>query len=252
MQICIQGLDATVDTETSPLYQVAYDRIRDMIVEGHLRPGETVSEVQLADQLDISRTPVREAVKRLVGQGLLQITPRGLRIFRPTAEDVAEVYFLRAAIEGAVARAAAARICAADLGDLRGLHAEGERAAERGDVPLLVALNGRFHGIIAAACGSGRAAEALRGLDPLVAAYRRLSLLSPDHQKRSVAEHGLLIDRLERRDGPAAEALMREHIACAGRRVVEAVRQLEPTAPPADGSQLTNLDALADLAKPSR
>jgi DNA-binding GntR family transcriptional regulator len=234
-----------LDTATAPLYQLAYERIRDMVVEGRLRPGETVSEVQLADRLEISRTPVREAVKRLVGQGLLEITPRGLRIFRPTAEDVAEVYFLRAAIEGAIARTAAMRITTNDLRTLGEMHAEGERAAERGDVPALVELNGRFHQIIAAACGSGRASAALHSLDPLVAAYRRLSLLSAEHQKRSVAEHGLLVDLLARRDGAGAEALMRDHIARAGRRVVEAVQQIEPANTPAGGGQLLNLDILA-------
>lgn len=233
------------DTATTPLYQVAYERIRDMVLEGRLRPGETISEVQLADRLEISRTPVREAVKRLVGQGLLEITHRGLRIFRPTAEDVAEVYFLRAAIEGALARTAAARVTPEDLHALAELHAEGERAAARGDVPALVELNGRFHRIIAGACGSGRASAALHALDPLVAAYRRLSLLSPEHQRRSVAEHGELVALFRRGDGAGAEALMRDHIARAGRRVVEAVQQMEPADAPAGGGQLRNLDILA-------
>ena len=233
-----------MDAGNNPLYLMAYGRIRDMIVEGRLRPGETVSEVQLAERLEISRTPIREAVKRLVGQGLLEITPRGLRIFRPTAEDVAEVYFLRAAIEGAVVRAAASRIQPQALDALRTLQAEGEQAAKAGDVPRLVALNGRFHSIIAGACGSGRAHEALLALEPLVATYRRLSLLSGDHQKSSVAEHGRLVELLAARDGAGAEALMREHIAAAGRRVTEAVRQMEPDGAPADGGHLANLLAL--------
>ncbi|WP_043839128.1 GntR family transcriptional regulator [Muricoccus aerilatus] len=236
----------------TPRYEVAYEQIRGMILDGRLRPGETISEVQLAERLQVSRTPVREAVKRLVGQGLLEVvTTRGFRVFRPTAEDVAEVYFLRAAIEGAIARIAAGRRTAADIDAMRDLHVRSREAAGQGDVPALVELNGRFHRILADACGSGRALAALEGLEPLVAAYRRLSLLSPAHQAGSVAEHARLIDLLEAGDGAAAEALMREHIAHAGRRVVEAVMQIEPAPTPGAGGHLRNLDALAGRPVPN-
>lgn len=240
-------MDADLAQATPPRAERAYEAIRDMIVSGRLRAGETISEVQLAEALAVSRTPVREAVRRLLGQGLLEITPRGLRVFRPGAADVAEVYFLRAAIEGAVARAAAARISVEQLAELGRIHAEGVGAAGRGDVAALVELNGRFHRLLAEAAGSVRAAAALRDLDPLVAAYRRLSLLSPEHQRASVADHARLVGLLERRDGPGAEALVRDHIARAGRRVAEAVLQMEPAGADADaaGRQLRNLDNLA-------
>lgn len=238
-----------MNTESTPhnlrLGQQAYEAMRDMIVSGRLRPGETVSEVRLAEELAISRTPVREAARRLVTQGFVEATPRGLRVFRPSAEEVAEVYFLRAAIEGAVARAAAAVPNTRHLADLRRVHAESFDALAADDVPGLVACNGRFHGHLAGATGAGRAVAALRDLEPLVAAYRRLSLFSPEHRQVSLAEHGALIDALERRDGEGAEALMRAHIAGAGRRVVEAVRHMEMAADNSDGPQLRNLNSLA-------
>jgi GntR family transcriptional regulator, rspAB operon transcriptional repressor len=247
-------MDAVLDRADPPRSEQAYEAIRDMIVSGRLRAGETISEVQLAEALAVSRTPVREAMKRLLGQRLVEVTPRGLRVFRPSAGDVAEVYFLRAAIEGAVARAAAARISAGQLAGLGRIQTESVGAAERGDVAALVELNGRFHRLLAEAAGSARAAAALRDLDPLVAAYRRLSLLSPEHQRGSVADHARLIGLLERRDGPGAEALVRDHIARAGRRVAEAVLQMEPAATGgADAAeQLRNLDGLAAPEPPGR
>ena len=217
-----------LDSVKQPRYDQAYEALRDMIVSGCLRAGETVSEVQLAELLGISRTPVREAVRRLVGLGLVDATPRGLRVFRPTAEDVAEVYFLRAAIEGALVRAAAARITPEQIDLLRTIHAESERTAARADIASLVALNGRFHSTIATAAGSPRSTATLRDLEPLVASYRRLSLLAPGHQAASIADHARLIELLAGHNGPGAEALMREHIAAAGRRVAEAVAQIEP------------------------
>lgn len=217
-----------LDSAKPPRYDQAFEMLRDMIVAGRLRAGETVSEVQLAATLGISRTPVREAVRRLVGLGLVEATPRGLRVFRPTAEDVAEVYFLRAAIEGALIRAAALRIRPEQISVLRDIHCKSEEAASRADIASLVALNGQFHGAIAIVAASPRSTGSLRDLEPLVASYRRLSLLVPDHQVSSIADHARLIELLARQDGPGAEVLMREHIASAGRRVAEAVAQIEP------------------------
>ena len=239
-------MNATAPSLNPRLAQQAYEAMRGMIESGRLRPGETVSEVRLAEMLAISRTPVREAARRLAAQGLLETTPRGLRVFRPGAEEVAEVYFLRAAIEGAVARAAAAAPSTRHLTDLRRVHAESLTALAAGDVSGLVACNGRFHGRLVEATGAGRAVAALRDLEPLVAAYRRLSLLSPEHRRASLDEHAALIGALERRDGEGAEALMRAHIAGAGRRVVEAVRHMEAAADAGgDGPHLRNLDSLA-------
>jgi DNA-binding GntR family transcriptional regulator len=244
-------MDTELEPARPPRSEHAYATIRDMIVSGRLRAGETISEVQLAEVLAVSRTPVREAVRRLLAQGLLEVTPRGVRVFRPGAGDVAEVYFLRAAIEGAIARAAAARIAAEQLAELRRIHAESVGAAERGDIAALVDLNGRFHRLLAEAAGSVRASAALRDLDPLVAAYRRLSLLSREHQRGSIADHARLIDLLERRDGVAAEALVRDHIARAGQRVVEAVLHMEPAPEPGAAGQLRNLSGLVAAAPPT-
>lgn len=235
-----------VSDADAPRYARAYEQIRDMIVDGRLRAGETVSEVRLAGELAISRTPVREAVRSLVAQGLFETTPRGLKVFRPRPRDVAEVYFLRAAIEGAIARAAALRITAAEIAALRAIHARSLDAAGRSDVASLVGLNGEFHAAIAAAAGSGRAGDALRDLDPLVATYRRLSLFSADHRKTANDEHERLIDLLERGEGGETEALMRAHIARAGRLITDAALQIEPSEEDDAETRalLANLDSL--------
>ncbi len=240
MQISVQDMDDLAPAR----YDRAFDAIRDMIIAGRLPPGEVVSEGALAAALGVSRTPVREAVRRLVGLGLVQATPRGLRVFRPTAEDVAEVYFLRAAIEGAVVRAAAVRVTPGMLGGLRHLHRDSVVAADRGDIAALVALNGDFHRGLAEAAGGTRALAALGDLEPLVAAYRRLSLLRPEHQRDSIADHDRIIGLLARRDGAAAEVALRDHVARAGRRVAEAVAQIDPAAGAGD-LHLRNLDSLA-------
>lgn len=226
-------------------YQQAYETIREMVVSGRLRGGDMISEVKLAEELEISRTPVREAVKRLVANGLVESTPRGLRVFRPKPQDVAEVYFLRAAIEGAMIRAACGRISPDEISALRKIHARTLEANGRDDIASLVTLNGEFHSVIAAVAGSVRAENTLMALDPLVATYRRLSLLAPGHRAASIDEHGRLIDLLDARDGEKAEALMRAHIARAGRRITDAVLQIDQAQDDGEAlRQLANLDGL--------
>lgn len=251
MSICMQiGMHIIVDrAEHAPTrYEQAYETIRGMIVSGRLRGGDVISEVKLAEELSISRTPVREAVKRLVANGLVESTPRGLRVFRPKPQDVAEVYFLRAAIEGAMIRAACLRVTPAEIAALRTIHARTLDAIGQDDIATLVALNGEFHAAIAATAGSVRAENSLMALDPLVATYRRLSLFAPGHRAASVAEHARLIDLLEARDGGGAEALMRAHIARAGRRITDAVLQIDPAVDDdrEAARQLANLDSLDD------
>lgn len=248
MQICMQivmQMDVSRQNPGPTRYEQAYETIREMIVSGRLRGGDVISEVKLAEELAISRTPVREAVKRLVASGLVESTPRGLRVFRPKPQDVAEVYFLRAAIEGAMIRAACGRIGQAEISALRTIHARTLEANGRDDIASLVALNGEFHSAIAAVAGSVRAENSLMALDPLVATYRRLSLFAPGHRAASIDEHGRLIDLLDARDGDRAEALMRAHIARAGRRITDAVLQIDPAGDDGEAArQLANLDSL--------
>jgi DNA-binding GntR family transcriptional regulator len=245
---CIQAYMQRISSPADPTqtrYEQAYGTIREMIVSGRLRGGDMISEVKLAEELEISRTPVREAVKRLVANGLVESTPRGLRVFRPKPQDVAEVYFLRAAIEGAMIRAACGRISPGEIAALRKIHTRTLEANGRDDIDSLVALNGEFHSVIAAVAGSVRAENSLMALDPLVATYRRLSLFAPGHRNASIDEHGRLIDLLNARDGDRAESLMRAHIARAGRRITDAVLQIDQARDDGETArQLANLDGL--------
>ena len=210
-----------------------YDAIREMLACGRFQSGENISEVRLSMELSVSRTPVREAVRRLVGENLLQVTSQGLRVYTPSIEDLAEVYYTRGILEGA-----AGMLASVNVG--RGLAAPLRRILERAK-PLLATddheafarLNGEFHGMIDAASSNKRIQELLSSLEAIVVRYRRLSLVFPDHLRRSYEDHCKIVDEIEFGTPEDVERLIRDHIFKAGARVVRAMLRIDGSNAPA-------------------
>jgi DNA-binding GntR family transcriptional regulator len=204
----------------------AYDALRQMIADGRIR-AEPISEVSLASELQVSRTPVREAVRRLVGENILEMTPQGIRLYLPSVEDLAEVYYTRAILEGAAARLASTIDGPALAKRLRTILAEAKPILARDDHQAFARLNGLFHGTIVATSGNRRIRELLASLETIVVRYRRMSLLYPDHLKRSYEDHVRIVGLLEKEEPEEVEAHVREHILRAGARIVRATLRID-------------------------
>jgi DNA-binding GntR family transcriptional regulator len=200
----------------------AYSALRGGILDGRYGSGERLGEIEVADELGLSRTPVREALRRLGSEGLVEVQPhRSARVRAWTTQDLAETYELRALLEGLAARRAAARVepgMLAELDDLadRMLAADPSRGHRPpGEFTELAALNGRFHGIITAAAGSAQLAATLAGLVQLPLVMRTYHRYTPAALARSHAHHRELVDALRAGDGAWAESVMRSHVLAA-------------------------------------
>jgi DNA-binding GntR family transcriptional regulator len=191
---------------------LAYDEIRAMLVGGTLPPGTRLGQGELADQLGISRGSVREALRRLAGDGLVDFeTNRGFFSADIGLPAVLRRLEVRLLLEPGIARLAAARRTAADLEGLRDA-VERERVAETAQEAHDASR--AFHLTLAAA---SRNDELVRALDSLwiVDVGRRLLAsrrTAPAWQEADVAEHAAIVDAVERKDAAAAEALVRQHI----------------------------------------
>lgn len=225
MHACIQACIYTM-TNQSPLADRAYEAIRKMVATGRFAPGEVISEVCLSTELEVSRTPVREAVRRLVGECVLEVTPSGLRIYSPSLDDLAEVYYMRAILEGAAGRLAAANGGPTLAKQLRAILEQARPLLADDDHEEFARLNGEFHGTINGASGNQRIQEALASLNGIIVRYRRVSLLFPDHLKRSFDDHRQIVELFEQNKPEAVETLVRDHIFCAGARIVRATRRI--------------------------
>ena len=197
-----------------------------MISEGKIRT-EPISEVSLAETLHVSRTPVREAVRRLVGENVLEVTVQGVRLYLPSVEDLAEVYYTRAILEGGAARLAATVEGAALAKRLGAILKEAKPLLESDDHDGFARLNGRFHGAIVAASGNRRIRELLDSLETIIVRYRRMSLLYPDHLYRSYEDHVRIAELMAKKRPEEVESQIRDHILRAGARIVRATLRVD-------------------------
>jgi len=197
----------------------AYHRIRQGIVEGVYRPGERIVETRLADDLRLSRTPIREAIRMLQSEGLVLSLPnRGATVRALTAEDIGDLYEVRGRLEALAGELAAARATAEQVDRLGAAEAAYAAAVREMDVTDIEAirtvfrLNDDFHALMLDGARNGRLTQTLvRAVDhPLVfQAFRHYDLPA---MRRSAQFHRLIFEAIEAREPARAANLVLEHV----------------------------------------
>lgn len=197
----------------------AVDAVRSLILRGDYAPGERLGEVELAQLLGVSRTPVREALRRLSAEGLVDLVPnKGARVVDHSDTDLEHVFLLRAQVEGLGARLAAGRI---DDDALDVLQEAAERMAAHAlpgpdqDLDLVYGLNARFHSLVVAASGSGVLPSVVDSLVHTGAVLRTLHGFDEESMRRSTQHHLELVAALRAHDPLWAESVMRSHLMSA-------------------------------------
>ena len=191
----------------------ATEVIREAIMDGRLGPGQRLKEEELARELGISRTPVREALLILQTEGLVEAAPnRGATVRAYQAEDLEDMYYLRALLEGYGARRAAARATQRDIARLRKSCERFDRIGVEGDLRELVKETLLFHNTILDVAGSDRLAQMVRNVIELPLVYKSYIWYSPEQKRTSSRDHVRIVDALESHDADLAESLMRDHV----------------------------------------
>ncbi|MBS7458144.1 GntR family transcriptional regulator [Coralloluteibacterium stylophorae] len=195
------------------LYQDVAERLREKIYDYELLPDSWIDEPALAAELGISRTPLRESLKLLAAEGLVQMEPgRGCRVVKISLEDLAELFPVMALLEGRCAFEAARKLGAGDLETLEAIHAELEAAAAAGDIAAYYAGNYRFHECVQTLSGNRWLIRATSDLRRILKMHRGRQLLAPGRMEASLAEHRILMDCFRRRDPDAAQRVMAAHL----------------------------------------
>ncbi|MCG6871245.1 MAG: GntR family transcriptional regulator [Gammaproteobacteria bacterium] len=196
-----------------PLYLEVAERVRQRIYRRQLVPGDWIDEKQLCENLQISRTPLREAIKVLHAEGLVELVPRrGAFIKKLETDGLRELFPVMANLEGLCARFAAQHGSAEDLAVLEGLHQQLETIAEEGDVDRYFEINHEFHTAVQNFARN-------RWLSRITADLRGVLRLARQHQLslsgrlgNSLAEHREIMNALRQRDSVAAERAMHDHL----------------------------------------
>lgn len=201
-----------------------YERLREAIVTGRARPNERLIEAELADQLEVSRTPIRESLQRLAAEGLVVSRRRGWVVLEHTSAEIREIYEARAALEGYCARLAAERATAAQLKEIAALHRGDLKRIVKSSRQHLVEVNDRFHDAIIAAAQNERLAHMSRRNRTYYFNFRIAQLYSDEEVNASIAGHQAIVRALLHRDPDRAECEMRAHIDLALTVILAKVR----------------------------
>lgn len=208
----------------------AAEMIRQAIVDGRLAPGQRLTEERLARELGISRTPVREALKVLQSEGLVDAAPNRsatVRAYEPG--DLEDIYQLRALLEGYAARRAAGRLSEEKLLALRASCERFEAMSFADDLREVVRENFVFHNTILEAAGSTRLSGMVRQVVELPLVYKSYVWYSPEQARISQHYHRQITRALERRDAERAELVMKEHVLEARDVLIAHVEEVRAT-----------------------
>jgi len=198
-------------------------RLRDLVLGGDYGPGTALSEVRLAELFEVSRTPVREALKQLQVEGLVEIRPKvGTFVRQITRREIVEMFEVKEILEGMAARLLARRGQVPELDVLRANLESSEAATRRDDSATYATLVHEFHQTIVLGSDNRKLAEHYTSLMNQLA-YHRMVLRSVQHPGRlgrSCAEHRRIVELIAEKDGVGAELAMRDHVAASAREVM--------------------------------
>jgi DNA-binding GntR family transcriptional regulator len=219
--------DIAIDRRTLPA--MVADRMRDMIIRGDLASGQKVQVQALADSLGVSITPLREALKILAEDRLVELLPnRGARVRPHTLKETASLFEVIANLEGLAAELAAARISDTDLGIVEALHAQMRVHFNRAEKAPYFDLNSQIHEAILQASRNDALIGARRRLGVRAARGRFLAIIDQERWNEAMSEHEDVMVALRRRDAAQAGAIWKVHLLRTGAAVEKAQRSKSP------------------------
>ncbi len=219
----------------SPLHEEVVGRIRGMILVGELLGGQRVPEKRLCEQLAISRTPLREALKVLASENLLVLLPnRGARVAVLTAGDVDEMFPVMGTLEGLAGEIACQRISDIEIDEVRALHYQMASHHKRQELGEYFELNQRIHGKIFEAAGNETLGSIYATLALRIRMARYQANLSHKRWNQAMAEHEEILEALSGRDGPRLARILKTHLENTCESVKEVIHASEVEDSPAN------------------
>ena len=199
--------------EYLPLRDVVFNTLRQAILRGELKPGERLMEIQLANKLGVSRTPIREAIRKLELEGLVLMIPRkGAEVAEITEKSLRDVLEVRRALEELAVRIVCDKITKGQIEDLKEAAREFQETLGSKDVTKIAEADVKFHDVIFQATDNQRLVQLLSNLAEQMYRYRVEYLKKEQFYDKVIAEHEDLINRIERRQKDEAAKVICQHI----------------------------------------
>ncbi|HEV7822836.1 MAG TPA: GntR family transcriptional regulator [Burkholderiales bacterium] len=227
-----------VESGPSSLHADIVSQLRDFIVEGHLLPGVRVPERELCEKFEISRTPLREALKVLAAEGLIELLPnRGARVRQFSEADIRDLFEVISGLDFVAGRMACARITDAEIAEIEALHLEMYTHYLRRELPDYFRLNQKIHQAIVDAAGNRLLSSNYANLNAVVRRLRySANLVSRDRLGDAMREHEQIVDTLRRRAADELGLLMFQHMQSKCDAVCEYLRDRKLNDSPPDAA----------------
>jgi DNA-binding GntR family transcriptional regulator len=200
--------------------------IREAIILGRLKPGEKIIENELAKQMGISRSPIRDAFRVLEKEGLVTLYPRrGVRVTEISLKDLKEIYALRANLESLAFNMALSNIKPAQVGRIESLLKTMSVKTKKKDIEGVGKLNEQFHDFILKMSDNDRLNQLVHSLRNQIRRYRMASLSLPGRLEEALVEHQKIVDAFKLRNSALTEKLVKEHILQGGKKLIESMEK---------------------------
>ncbi|MBQ9131982.1 MAG: GntR family transcriptional regulator [Clostridia bacterium] len=202
-----------IEHKTVSLAEQVFERLENDILSGKYSPGEVLTELKLVGDLGVSRTPIREALRRLEQEHIIEISPRGILVIGVTRKDLDDILAIRMRVEGLAAYEAAKNITDEQLKELREAVELQEFYVPKHDADRINGMDSKFHQLIYRFSGSNALFDTLMPLHKKVHKYRKASVENEVRSAYSSQEHRLIFEAIAAHDAELAEKRMMSHIA---------------------------------------
>lgn len=208
-----------------PLRDVVFGTLREAILKGELEPGERLMEVALATQLGVSRTPIREAIRKLELEGLVLMTPRkGAVVAEITEKDLKDVLEVRENLEELAVCLACEKATEESILNIKNAHDEFIKTLSQSDLTLIAEADVKFHDGIYAMAGNKRLLQILNNLRETMYRYRLEYIKDADKRKLLVEEHAAIIEAIEMKNVEKATEYIKNHIHNQEKTILERIK----------------------------
>lgn len=208
--------------EYLPLRDVVFNTLREAILKGELVPGERLMEKQLAERMGVSRTPIREAIRKLELEGLVIMVPRkGAEVARITEKDIKDVLEVRASLEELAVKLACEKMTSEEIEELKRVMVEFSVAAESGQIDEVIKKDVEFHDVIFNATANEKLIQIINNLREQIYRYRVEYIRKLEDFSKIVKEHEKIVQSIESGDVIAAQTIALNHIENQEKAVID-------------------------------
>lgn len=205
-----------------PLRDVVFESLREAIIKQIIKPGERLMEIHLAEEMGVSRTPIREAIRKLELEGFVTIIPRkGAYVSETSMEDIHELYEIRGALEGLASSLAAERATQAEIEEMEKCLIQERENLNDENIIKTVDVDVNLHDLLYKASHNERLLNTLNNLRKQIYRTRATSISLPGRKKKSLAEHRELVQVISEHNSALAMKLAQEHIKNAKKAMID-------------------------------